>query len=583
MRTSTKSPKDVAKKRFRRLRVLYRIANLINSTTDEKRILRRILYETVRELGATSGSLSLVDGDPPENLRVVVALGESSQNVRNLRLQVGQGVVGKVVELGHPIRVEDVSKSDFYLALRPEVRSELAVPLLINGKIAGVINVDSDRLAAFSTDDEKLLVAIAHQAAKVIHTSRLYEQLSTQASRLEALIRAGQALIAPEPLAKVLQRITETVQSMLDTKLCSIMLLNEKGELIIGAVAGGGQYYTQRPSLTVRNSLIGEVVVRAAPLQVFDVRRAKGYRSQSMARKEQLVSLLSVPILFHQKPIGIINIYTSKPRRFSDEEIRLLDAFASLCAIAIENARHYESLVRAEESLRKADRLTTLGVLSAEIAHEIRNPISVISMLVHSLIEDEAVVAERRQDLTIIAEKLQRISRIVGQVLNFSKQQVLRYEWVCIEEVISDLFFLLSHTFATRSISAQFRAPKKLPSVFVDRGHLEQVFMNLFLNAVQAMPTGGVLDVEARVVKRSQSPVLQISVSDTGTGIAPDIVQHIFDPFVTSRKEGVGLGLFISQKLMAQFGGKIEVAKTSSKGTTLIVSIPLETQRKEND
>ncbi|MGC8842192.1 MAG: GAF domain-containing protein, partial [Candidatus Sumerlaeaceae bacterium] len=375
--------KLTAKRRFRRLRVLYRIADLINSTTDEKKILRRILSATVRELDATSGSLSLVDGDPPESLRVVVALGESSHNVRDLHLRVGQGVVGKVVELGRPIRVEDVSQSDFYLPLRPEVRSELAAPLFINGKTAGVINVDSDRLAAFSAEDERLLVAIAHQAAKVIQTSRLYEQLSTQAQRLEALIQAGQALIAPEPLPEVLQRITRTVQSMLDTRLCSIMLLNEKGELIIGAVAGGGQYYTQRPTLSVTDSLIGEVVVRAAPLQVFDVRRAKGYRSRSMARKEQLVSLLSVPILFHQRPIGIINIYSSKPRRFTDDEIRLLDAFASLCAIAIENARRYESLVRAEETLRQADRLTTLGVLSAEIAHEIRNPVSVISMLVH--------------------------------------------------------------------------------------------------------------------------------------------------------------------------------------------------------
>ncbi|MCX7626280.1 MAG: GAF domain-containing protein [Candidatus Sumerlaeaceae bacterium] len=563
--------------RMRRLRVLYRIANLINSTTDERKILRRVLSETVRELGATSGSLSLLTGEDRNELCIVVALGDSSGNVRNVRLRVGEGIVGRVVELGKPLRVDDVSKSPFYLALRPEVKSELAVPLIINGQIAGVINVDSNRLAAFSPEDEKLLVAIANQAAKVIQTSRLYEQLAQQACRLEALITAGQALIAPEPLPRILQRITETVQQMLNTRLCSIMLLNEKRELVISAVSGGGQSYTQRAGLSVTNSLIGQVVMRRAPLQVLDVRRAKGYRYRSMARKEQLVSLLSVPILFQQAPIGIINIYSSKPRRFSDEEIRLLNAFASLCGVAIENARRYESLVQAEDNLRQADRLTTLGVLSAEIAHEIRNPVSIISMLVHSLLEDNAVLPHRRRDLSIISAKLQRISRIVEQVLTFSKHQEPRYEWVSLEEVTHDLTFMLSHTLATKSIAFHWSAPKKLPKVFMDRGHLEQILMNVFLNAIQAMPGGGKLDVRVRVASPSQGvPYLRIEITDTGAGIPQEIIPEIFQPFVTSRREGVGLGLFVCQKLLAQYGGKIEVSKTGPHGTTIAIHLPVE-------
>lgn len=566
-----------AQARVRRLRVLYRIANLINSTTDEKKILRRVLSETVRELGATSGSLSLLTGEERRELRIVVALGASSGNVRNVCLRVGEGIVGKAVELGKPVRVDDVSKSPFYLPLRPEVQSELAVPLVIDGQIAGVINVDSDRLAAFSSEDEKLLVAIAHQAAKVIQTSRLYEQLAQQACRLEALITAGQALIAPEPLPRILQRITETVQQMLNTRLCSIMLLNDDRELVISAVSGGGQSYTQRAGLSVTNSLIGQVVMQRAPLQVLDVRRTKDYRHRAMARKEQLVSLLSVPILFQQTPIGIINIYSSKPRRFSDEEIRLLNAFASLCGVAIENARRYESLVRAEDNLRQADRLTTLGVLSAEIAHEIRNPVSIISMLIHSLLEDNAVAPSRRSDLSIISAKLQKISRIVEQVLTFSKHQEPRYEWVSLEEVTHDLTFMLSHTLATKSISFRWSASRKLPKVFMDRGHLEQILMNVFLNAIQAMPTGGRLDVRARVVGRSRGvSQVRIDISDTGSGIPKEIIHEIFHPFVTSRREGVGLGLFVCQKLLAQYGGKIEVSKTGPQGTTITIHLPLE-------
>jgi signal transduction histidine kinase len=577
----SKPPKrrDIARQRYRRLRVLYRIANLINSTTEERKILRRVLAEAVRELSATSGSLSLLDGDPPERLHIVVALGANSQFVRDVQVRVGQGVVGRVVQSGQPVRVDDVSKSDFYLPLRPEVRSELAVPLVIDGRIAGVLNVDSDKLAAFTADDEKLLLAIAHQAAKVIQTSRLYELLSTQAARLEGLITAGQALIAPHPLPQVLQRITETVQTMLDTRLCSIMLLNENRELVISAVAGAGQYYTQRSSLSVSDLLIGQVVTQRAPLQVFDVRKARGYRSRSMARKEQLVSLLSVPILFQQQPIGIINIYTSRPRHFTTEEIRLLGAFASLCGIAIENARRYESLVRAEESIRQADRLTTLGVLSAEIAHEIRNPVSIISMLVHSLMEDGAIAPGRRQDLDIIADKLERISRIVGQVLNFSKQQPQRFERLHVEELVREIFFLLGHTFSTRHIAVRCHASRGLPQIFIDRGHLEQILMNLFLNAVQAMSDGGILDVRLG----AKAGALHITITDTGGGIPPDILDHIFEPFVTSRKEGVGLGLFVTQKLLAHYGGRIEVLRTGPQGTSLRLYLPLESVPASNE
>ena len=568
--------------RYRRLRVLYRISNLINSTTEQTKLLRRILKEAIRELGATSGSLSLLTRTDPAELRIVVAYGKSSQNVKNRRLRIGQGIIGKVVETGKSVRVNDVSRSTIYLALRPEVRSELAAPLVIGGKIAGVLNVDSERLNAFTKDDERLLTAIAQQAAKVIQTSRLYEQLADQAHRMEALIAAGQALISPEPLPSILQRITETVQAMLDIRLCSIMLLNDKRELELSAVAGGGQHYTQRPSLSVSESLIGQVVVKRAPLQVFDVRKTRSYRSKLMARKERLASLLSVPILYHQRPIGLINIYTSKPRSFSEEEIRLLDAFASLCAIAIENARRYEAVMQAEENIRRSDRLSTLGVLSAEIAHEIRNPVSIISMLVHSLLEDDAVVPERRKDLHIIADKLEKISRIVSQVLNFSKQEGRRLEQTSVHDVLEDLFFLLAHTCAARKIEILKHFSPHLPEILIDRSQLEQVFMNLFLNAIQAMPHGGFLSVKT-TVKRTLPQVIEVVVSDTGNGISPEVLPHIFEPFVTSRKEGVGLGLFVARKLLSQFGGTMEVVKTNEKGTSLKVTLPVNEDTKEND
>jgi signal transduction histidine kinase len=565
--------------RYEKLRILYRISNLINSTTRPPVLLRRILAEAVREMKASSGSLAMIDEEKGE-LELKVALGDNAVSLRRVRLNVGQGIVGRVAETGKPLRVDDVRQSPHYIELRPEVRSELAVPLRIEGRVAGVLNVDSDRLHAFSREDERLLVAISNQAAKVIQTSLLYDRLERQTDQLEALFAVGQALISPDPLPDLLNRITRTVQHLLDIKLCSVMLLSDRKELVLSAVSGGTQHYAQRPALSVGNSLIGEVVTRREPVQVFDVRKAPRYRSRDMARKERLASLLSVPIAYNENLIGILNIYTAKPRHFSAEDIRLLNAFASLCGVAIENARSYERVLKAEESIRQTDRLATLGILSAEIAHEIRNPVTIISMLTHSLAEDGAVDPSRARDVEIIAEKLERINRIVSQVLNFSKQRTPRLEWVNLNHVLEDLLFLVNHTIAARQVAVRRTLDPELPEVLGDRGHFDQVFLNLILNALEAMPSGGALSVRTSRSEGDGPGSVTVNIRDTGPGIPPEVMEHLFLPFVTSRQEGVGLGLFVSQKLLAQYGGTIGVKSTGEKGTQFNVEIPIEARAK---
>lgn len=551
--------------------MLYRISDLINSTTNSKVLLRRILREAVKETKATSGTIALL-GPEAQHLEIQVATAMDQKQARQLRLRVGEGVTGFVAKSGRPLRISDVSKAPMYVALRTGIASELAVPLRVEGKLIGVLNVDSTKGDAFSADDEELLSAIATQAAKVIQTSQLYERLSEQTRRLETLFTVGQVLIGVDPLPDVLRRITEAVLQLMDIKLCSVMLLNDKRELVLSAVSGGSEHYSHRPNLSVSNSLVGDVVVQRQPLQVFDVRKAPKYKSSAMARRERLASLLSVPIEFREKLIGILNIYTSKPREFGDDEMRLLGAFASLCGIAIDNAQQYERVLRAEHSIRQTDRLATLGILSAEIAHEVRNPITIISMLLHSLQEDKAIAQSRQKDVEIMGEKLERINRIVSQVLNFSKRQEPRREWVDLNVVLDELLFLVSHNLLARGIVLKRQLESDLPKVLGDRGHFDQIFLNLLLNAIEAMPTGGTLLVKSSMTAEVRG--VSVMIRDTGVGIDPELLPQLFTPFVTSRREGVGLGLFVSQKLLKQYEGKIEVKSVCEKGTTFTVTIP---------
>jgi signal transduction histidine kinase len=321
------------------------------------------------------------------------------------------------------------------------------------------------------------------------------------------------------------------------------------------------------------------VITQRQPIQVFDVRKAVRYRSSKMARRERLASLLSVPIAFHDQLIGILNIYTASPRVFRDDEMRLLEAFASLCGIAIENAQRYERVLQAEQSIRQTDRLATLGILSAEIAHEVRNPVTIISMLLHSLREDHAIAPEREKDAEIISEKLERINRIVGQVLSFSKRRESPKEWIKINDLLEDLLFLINHNLAARQITLQRQFSQTLPEILADKGHLDQVFLNLMLNAIEAMPHGGILTIRTAVSgtkEKQSSQGVVVTIRDSGSGIPEELLPQLFSPFVTSRREGVGLGLFVSQKLLAQYGATIDVASSSESGTTFKVVIPVE-------
>jgi Nif-specific regulatory protein len=212
--------------RYQTLKVLFRISDLINSTANSTTLLRRILREAVREMKATSGSISLVN-ETDNRLDIKVGYGMDVRAARQMRLRMGEGVTGIVAQSGKPLRVKDVSGSNFYIELKSGVRSELAVPLRSEGKVIGVLNVDSSSTNAFSSEDEELLLSIANQAARVIQTSMLYSRITQQSQRLEALFDVGQALISPDPLPDILQRITRAVLDIADIKLCSVMLLNQ--------------------------------------------------------------------------------------------------------------------------------------------------------------------------------------------------------------------------------------------------------------------------------------------------------------------------------------------------------------------
>src|SRR4051812_36236110 len=195
------------KARYERLNLLFHVGNVIHSTLEPQEALQLIMSEAVRLMRASSGSVVLVN--PTTNFLEIQAAKGLPQNASDLKLRVGEGITGWVARMGRPARVGDVAKDPRYIMLRRNVRSELAVPLEVNGEVRGVLNVDSDRQDAFTADDQALLEALAIQAARVIQNTWLYEQLRLKARLFESLANVSGTISSTLSLDDALKVVTE--------------------------------------------------------------------------------------------------------------------------------------------------------------------------------------------------------------------------------------------------------------------------------------------------------------------------------------------------------------------------------------
>ncbi len=567
------------KARYERLNLLHQVGNVIHSTLEPQPALQLIVSEAVRLMRASSGSVVLVN--PTTGFLEIQASIDLPAAAADLKLRVGEGITGWVARNGKPARVGDVSQDRRYIMLRRSIRSELAVPLEVNGEVRGVLNVDSDRKDAFSDDDQELLEALARQAATVIHNTWLYEQSRLKAQLLETLVSVGQTINSTFSLDDALKVVTREACLLMRAKMCSLMLLDETRQwLDLRASHGAGAAYIKKPRLSVEESLLGIVARRKKPIQVENVQTSSRYQNVEVARKEGLVSLLGVPLLFGGEAIGALSIYTSGLYHFSNEEIKILSALAELSAIAIEKARLYERIVDVEEQLRQNEKLSVIGLLAAEVAHEIRNPLTVMKMLYHSLDLKFPAGDPRAKDAAIMGQKMDHLNKIVQQILDFTRVAEPHLTEVNLNQLIDDLGLLTRHKLVQQNVKLVRKLQPDLPFVTADATQLEQAFLNLTLNAVEAMPAGGELIVSTKVIRaaRSGGPLsrqIVIEFVDTGEGMTEAQQRQVFKSVLnTTKKRGTGLGLAIVKRVVEIHHGQIEVSSRRGKGTTFRIILP---------
>lgn len=552
---------------------LYRISRLVSETEEPHEALEIILQELVDVLGASSASISLTN--PDTNLLEIEVTRGLPPDAGQCALPLGIGITGWTALHGQPLLVPDVQVEPRYVPLKSSVRSEMAAPMLINGATVGVVNVDSDQLNAFSEHDLKLLSLLTVEATSVVSRLWLIHQLKEKADQLQTLIRIGQQLGGKREIKDVLKSITREARKLIGCRICAIYLLTGERSLRLEAVSGTEGPIDYQEELALDESAVGVAIDRQKQIAVLNLPRNEEHHFIELTQSAGLCSLLATPIVYERKVIGVLNAYTSQPHRFNNDERQLFTSMASMGAVAIQNSRLYARVFQSEENLRKNERLTTLGLLAAEIAHEIRNPLTVIKLLFDSLTMDFELDDPRQRDTEVIKEKVSQLEEIVGRVLSFGKSRTGLHARYDLNELIEETMLLVRLKAEQSGVELSFSPNPQPLWIEAHKGQIQQVALNLVLNAMQAMPQGGVIEIAARRETMEKDCCAVVTVRDNGPGIPEAFRDQIFQSFLSGRPEGAGLGLAISKQIIKSHRGKIELRETGPEGTVFRFALPL--------
>lgn len=564
---------QVAREASQTIDSLYRISSLVGQTEDPHEALDLILQEIVDVLEASSASVSLINPDT-KNLEIEAYNG-LSRDIEDMKLSIGQGVTGRVALLGYPQLIEDVRNDPHYIAVKESVRSEIAVPMITEGTIIGVVNVDSERISAFSEEDLKLLTLLTNEATRAVSHLWLINQLKDKADQLQTLVITGQELVSRRDMQSVLDAITREALNLMSSRLCAIFLLNPDSKTLrLRSLAGIENWETHAEDLHIEDSSVGVAISRRKQVSVLNLPQTEEHHFIDLIQREGLVSLLSTPIIFEDEVIGVLNAYTDKIHRFNNDEKQVFSTLASLGAVAIENTRLYSRVFTSEESLRKNERLTTLGLLAAEIAHEIRNPLTVIKLLFDSLDLSFDSNDPRGRDASVIIEKINHLEEIVGRVLSFGKSRTELHARYGLCKLVEETLLLVRLKLEQSKVHLIYSPPPEMIFVEVHKGQIQQVILNLVLNALKVMPLGGIIQVAISLKEKDGHRRAVVEITDTGSGIPQELQDSIFESFLTGTREGTGLGLSISKQILKSHRGEIELVESSSQGTTFRFWLP---------
>ena len=564
------------------------ISQALNETHNLDDILRMIV-DAARQIipKAERAVIHLLD-ESASALRSAAVAGYDKAGRSEITMRPGEGVAGRVMSEGVPINVGDIRSDPRYLTLGrvPTIRSLLVAPVQSKQRRLGTISVLSDVVDAFADDDVRLLKALGIQAALAIENARLLAAESNARQEAEVLGEIGYILSSTLDLEVVLERLLEQISRLVPYDVVRLMLV-EHGHARTAQLRGAEYLYAsdgETPRHLVpldieRVPVLRSLAVTGQPLAVADVYADPDWAPELASALTR--SWLGAPIV--TKRDGVVAFFTlekTQPGFYTARDAQRVGLFLGPAALAVQNARLYADLGKSlhyEQSMRtrlvQTEKLAAMGRLVASVAHELNNPLQAIQNSLFLVREENTLGPQAREDLQVALTEADRMADLISRLREtYRPASAEQFKFESMNALVEETHRLIATHLRHRNIAFAFEPDPSLPRMLVIRDQVKQVLLNLCLNAVEAMPDSGQLRIETGF--NAMSGEVMTAITDTGSGINPNDIPSIFDPFFTKKEGGTGLGLFITYEIIQRHSGRIEVESELGRGSTFRVWLP---------
>ena len=526
--------------RTRYLSAVNSIANTLSGAADLEEMLSKVM-DKVMELTESECGVAYLDtgGDGAMSLTPIVKQGLTGELMKELGWPDGPRVLAEeVARAGRLLVHSDPPGPADAQAAKPARMTgrQAGIPLASKDQVFGVISIYSRGDRRFTDEDVALLTTVGSQVGLAIENTRLIQRLQRTVSEMGTMRRFSES---------VLQDMTNGL--VVVDREGRVRLLNRAGESLLG-----------RKEKDVLGGSVDQLLGRGARVVRDSMDRELAYPSEEiLVRRDGGESL----------PLGMsVSPWRGEGGRVNGAVVILRDL-----------SREKE----LEEERIRLDRLALLGEWSAVMAHEIRNPLAGMAAGIQHLLGKFAEGDERHEALTRVRKEGERVSRTIDDILLISRPPRLNLAPCNVSEILAEVVNECRQKAASRGVEMFTEYAPGLPDLRADGMRLEQVFSNLVINAIEAMPNGGPLRVAARTPMESDQGsetdggYLEVVIEDQGAGIRKEEMSKIFDPFFTTKPGGTGLGLPIAKRIIQEHRGELDITSTEGEGTRVVVRLPL--------